>query len=125
MSELLNNTGCYKEINSTTCGSDHSLLTWTLKLNAKLHKKSFSKSSGKTTERKFVKRKVPEHFLSSRFNDIEELISKLNDNVESQNDIDNIYEKIETVLMNEIESVLKPRTIKVSWGADNKKENTE
>ena len=121
LSELLNNTGCYKEIDSTTCGSDHSLLTWTLRLNAKLHKKSFSKSSGKATERKFVKRIVPEHFLSSRFNDIEELISKLNDNVESQNDIDNVYEKLETVLTNEIESVLKPRTIKVSWGADNKK----
>ena len=30
MSELLNNTGYYKEIDSTTCGSDHSLLTWTL-----------------------------------------------------------------------------------------------
>ena len=45
----------------------------------------------------------------------------LNDNVESQNDIDNVYEKFETILTNEIDSVLKPMTIKVSWGADNKK----
>ena len=41
--------------------------------------------------------------------------------MESQNDIDNVYKIFETVLTNEIESVLKPRTIKVSWGADNKK----
>ena len=36
--------------------------------------------------------------------------------MEPQNDIDNIYKNFETVLTNEIELVLEPRTIKVSWG---------
>lgn len=125
MSELLNDTNYFCGIDSTTCGSDHSLLTWTFEFRASVEKIGNKNDSVKATQRKIFNRTVPENFLLSKDNEIEKVIDKLSDNIDTQSAIDKVYSEFETLLTNEIDSQLEPRMVRVLWGVDNKKRRTK
>ena len=123
MCEMLEEFKLVKSISSTSSGSDHSLLTWEFRLkdDAQSHKTDKRDTRYTKTVKECYKRNIPNDFLNSKVDILESVINKLNDNVECQATIDNIYSDLELVIKSEMKDKLDFKVINIKWGSNNKR----
>ena len=114
-------------LSSTANSSDHSLLTWGfhLKDDAQSHKTDKHDTRNTKTVKECYKRNIPNDFLNSKVAILESVISKLNDNVECQATIDNIYSDLGLVIKSEMKDSLDFKVINIKWGSNNKRKRVK
>lgn len=100
-SELIN----LAAIQAPTTVPDHSMLTWTTSLDSSIYKPCVGPEA---TYTKFDVRNVPNSFMSDQdfINDVHRCVFNLEQSVQTQEDIDNSYDTLCSVIRHEMESKL-------------------
>ena len=122
MCELLEEFHLVNRICSASSGSDHSLISWKFDFKKEfnqLHKRDQQATIKSVKE--CYKRAVPSDFLSSKAELLENVINKLNHNVDCQATIDTIYSDLELVIKSEMMEKLDFKVTTIKWGVNNKR----
>ena len=110
-------------IDPNTSQPDHSLLTWDVKLETGRHANAKS-NKDRISYVKFS-RTYPPDFLQSCSDALNNCIDRIDSEISSQNDLDEIYEKLVSLVKNELLDKVEHKEIKLNSGSDNKQKQTK
>lgn len=122
VSDMMNETKIVDKIGSSTCKPDHSLLMWNVILDRyETENRSEIPKVCNTTRIVYDRCSIPDNFLNTCQEDIENLIFKLENEYTTQESVDSLYLEFVDMMRTEMHSKLKHTTKRIQTGVNNKK----
>lgn len=112
--------GC---IDPSVSHPDHSLLTWDISMET-VRRANVRSSKDSTSYVKFD-RTYPSDFLSSRNDELNTYINKIESDISTQSGLDNIYKELVALIKDELLHKVHHKEIKINSGTDNKRRRTK
>ena len=119
-SDLLSKANLHNKINSAITVPDHSLLLWTFTVECtNVKKKKYAIGLPVTYEK--YDRLVPDNFLQEDLSILNDGIRKIQQSVNTQEELDNVCSKLILTLKTEMNDKMTHRTVKIQPSGNNKK----
>ena len=117
-SDLISETGIQNRIDCPLAYPDHSLLVWTILVEGRMNN---HQQVNETASFEIFERNIPPDFLGGKLNILIDYIESIEQEVNSQEELDNIYSNLMGTIKEEMYDSLSHKTVKVQLGANNKK----
>lgn len=105
-------------IDCPTAYPDHSLLVWTISVEGRTNN---HQQVNETASFDVFERNIPPDFLGGKLNILNDYIESIEQDVNSQEELDNIYSNLMGTIKEEMYNSLSHKTVKVQLGANNTK----